>query len=75
MHEENDLFFQSSPEQRQANSQEQLDQDRSNSNNVATPISSHAELPLARHRRDPAMKSGKLFCSDGVQVFEGLAPK
>ena len=67
------MFFQSSLEEGKANRQEQLG--KSNSNDIAAPISSHAELPLARHRPDPAMKSGKLSSSDSDHVFERLAPK
>lgn len=45
----------SSLEEGKANRQEQLA--RSDSNNIAAPISNNAELPLSRHRPDPAMIS------------------
>ena len=59
------LFFQSSLEEGKANRQEQLA--KSDSNNIVAPISSNAELPLARHRPDPAMKSGKLSSTDKLK--------
>ena len=59
------MFFQSSLEEGKANRQEQLG--KSDSNNIASPISSHTELPLARHRPDPAMKSGKLSSTDKLK--------
>ena len=56
-------FFQSSLEEGKAKRQEQLA--KSDSNNIAAPISSHAELRLARP--DPAMKSGKLSSTDKLK--------